>query len=147
MSILGGELRPALPSGFDQVIDKAMARRREDRYTTAAEFQRDLLALRAPSLPRTVAASEVIRAATPAPPSRSLPVEPPSSVAIPISFVDDSGELLAVDPTDVSSRPPESTVPEGLPAAENAVDRESDGDPTQLMASDKPRSSAKPRRG
>ena len=40
------ELRPALPSGFDQVLDKSMARAREDRYQTAAEFQRDLQLLR-----------------------------------------------------------------------------------------------------
>jgi serine/threonine protein kinase len=40
------ELRPALPSGFDQVLDKSMARAREDRYQTAAEFQKDLQLLR-----------------------------------------------------------------------------------------------------
>ncbi len=40
------ELRPALPAAFGAVIEKAMARRREDRYATAAEFQRDLQALR-----------------------------------------------------------------------------------------------------
>ena len=40
------ELRPALPQGFDQVLDKSMARAREDRYQSAAEFQRDLQTLR-----------------------------------------------------------------------------------------------------
>jgi eukaryotic-like serine/threonine-protein kinase len=40
------ELRPALPAAFSVVIDKAMARKREDRYAAAAEFQRDLQALR-----------------------------------------------------------------------------------------------------
>src|SRR5204863_228169 len=34
------DLRPTLPVGFDRVIDKAMARVREARYQTAAEFQR-----------------------------------------------------------------------------------------------------------
>jgi serine/threonine-protein kinase len=40
------ELRPALPAGFDAVLDKAMARSRDDRYRSAAEFQRDLQELR-----------------------------------------------------------------------------------------------------
>jgi serine/threonine protein kinase len=40
------ELRPALPTGFDPVIERAMARDRSGRYRTAAEFQRDLQALR-----------------------------------------------------------------------------------------------------
>ncbi len=138
------QIRPALPEGFDEVIEKAMARRREDRYATATDFQTDLIVLRPRSMPRMIAASEVIRAAGPAQPSW-LPVEAPSSVGIPISFVDDTGEHHAVDPTDVSSRPPDSTAPEGLPAVEDPDDR--DSDPTQLMASEKPRPSAKPRRG
>jgi eukaryotic-like serine/threonine-protein kinase len=40
------ELRRALPSGFDAVLAKAMARDRNARYTTAADFQRDLQLLR-----------------------------------------------------------------------------------------------------
>ncbi len=40
------ELRPALPLGFDEVLDKSMARHRDDRYQNAAEFQRDLQMLR-----------------------------------------------------------------------------------------------------
>lgn len=40
------ELRRALPSGFDAVLAKAMARERESRYPTAAEFQRELQRLR-----------------------------------------------------------------------------------------------------
>ena len=40
------DLRPALPNGFDAVLDKAMARNRDDRYRSAAEFQRDLQTLR-----------------------------------------------------------------------------------------------------
>ena len=112
------DLRPALPLGFEAVIEKAMARRREDRYATASDFQHDLLALRPQSLPRIVAASasEVMRAAA-AQPALQFPVEAPSSVGIPISFVEDTGEHHAAEPTDVSAKPPESTIPEGLPAA------------------------------
>jgi serine/threonine-protein kinase len=40
------ELRPALPFGFDEVIDRSMARNREDRFQSSAEFQRELQALR-----------------------------------------------------------------------------------------------------
>jgi serine/threonine-protein kinase len=40
------ELRPALPASFDAVIEKAMARSRDERYGTAAAFQRDLQQLR-----------------------------------------------------------------------------------------------------
>ena len=134
------ELRPALPPGFGAVIDKAMARRREDRYATASDFQRDLQALRPQSVPR-VAVAEVIRG--PAPPLLPWPVEPPSAVTIPITFVDETpAGLWAVDPTDVLSR-----LPDGVAAAEgpaSAKDGEADdgeGDPTQLMASAKPRRS------
>jgi eukaryotic-like serine/threonine-protein kinase len=40
------ELRPALPLGFDEVLDKSLARSRDDRFQTAAEFQRELQSLR-----------------------------------------------------------------------------------------------------
>jgi serine/threonine-protein kinase len=40
------ELRPALPQGFDEVLDKALARNREDRFQSAAAFQRELQTLR-----------------------------------------------------------------------------------------------------
>ena len=166
------ELRPALPAAFDVVIAKAMARRREDRYATASDFQRDLLALRPQSVSR-LSAAEVIRAD----PISTLPwpVEVPSSVAIPIIFSEDTPVgLLAVDPTDVSSRPPpyedaagparpasgekpiiiEGSKPriEGhKPKAEGpnpkgsktgrTDDEDGEGDPTQLMASAKPRRS------
>jgi eukaryotic-like serine/threonine-protein kinase len=136
------ELRPALPAAFEAVIDRAMARRREDRYATASDFQRDLQALRPQSLPRVAVAAEVVRASPHPPSSRTWPVEVPSSVAIPITFTDDTpGELLAVDPTDVHSRPPESTLPAAAPAGlEAAAGDAGEGDePTQLMASRKPR--------
>jgi serine/threonine protein kinase len=40
------ELRPALPQGFDEVLDKSLARNRDDRFQSAAAFQRELQALR-----------------------------------------------------------------------------------------------------
>ena len=40
------ELRPALPQGFDEVLDKSLARNRDDRFQTAALFQRELQGLR-----------------------------------------------------------------------------------------------------
>jgi len=40
------ELRPALPFGFDEVLDKALERSRENRFQSAAEFQRELQLLR-----------------------------------------------------------------------------------------------------
>jgi serine/threonine-protein kinase len=40
------ELRPALPLGFDEVIEKSMARGRDERFQSAAEFQRELQSLR-----------------------------------------------------------------------------------------------------
>ena len=128
------ELRPALPAPFDAVIEKAMARRREERYAKASDFQRDLQSLRPQSAPR-IAAAEVVGAG-----SRTLawPVEVPSSVAIPITFADETpGGLVAVDPTDVHPRLPEGPAEAGLACADGEGD---DGeDPTQLMASAKPR--------
>jgi serine/threonine protein kinase len=138
------ELRPALPAEFEAVIEKAMARRREDRYATAAEFQRDLQALRPQSLPRVAVVAEVIRASPPPPPSRPWPVEVPSSVMIPITFVGDTpGGILAVDPTDVHARAPESGPEAGFESPEasegSAAADDSAEDPTQLMASRTPR--------
>jgi serine/threonine protein kinase len=40
------ELRPALPRKFDAILERAMARSREDRYRSAAEFRADLQSLR-----------------------------------------------------------------------------------------------------
>jgi serine/threonine-protein kinase len=51
MAILTGtpipatQLRPSLPPDVDRILAKAMARRREDRYQTAAEFQAALAGL------------------------------------------------------------------------------------------------------
>ena len=52
------DFRPALPEGFDAVLDKAMARSRDDRYPTAAHFQRDLQVLR--DRHKTVGGSDVL---------------------------------------------------------------------------------------
>ncbi len=79
------ELRPALPGGFDLVLDKSMARAREDRYQTAAEFQRDLQTLRdrhqaiAPPIPIAVAdlARHAFSAKSKAPPAAAPAVTPP----------------------------------------------------------------------
>ena len=129
------ELRPALPPGFDAVIDKAMAQRRQDRYAGAADFQRDLLAL---SCGRTPSGGDAVR--IPA-------VEPPSSATLPavsITFVGDSpGGLLAPDPTEVVGEPRAMTrggVPgsEPLPEGIDPEDVDGEGDPTQLMASARP---------
>ena len=123
------DLRPALPSGFDAVLDKAMARNREDRYRSAAEFQRDLQTLRdrfnaAPQ----VDMAEALRAmqkpkSTPPPAPESGPARPammppppaprikeptPSSVEIPIVFSNDtplSGEHMPIEVTEMESRP------------------------------------------
>jgi eukaryotic-like serine/threonine-protein kinase len=134
------ELRPALPPAFDAVIAKAMARRREDRYEAASDFQRDLLALRPQSVTRIAAAAEVVRAAPPPLSSRPWPLEVPSSVAIPITFADDTpGGLLAVDPTDVHGGPPEGFAVGATGQTPDGPGDEGEGDPTQLMASAKPR--------
>jgi len=81
------ELRPALPQGFDAVLDKSMARAREDRYQTAAEFQRDLQSLRdhhkAAVAPIPVAISDLARHAFAKPkPSAPPPATPPPIVAV-----------------------------------------------------------------
>jgi serine/threonine-protein kinase len=106
------QLRPALPDAFEVVVQKAMAKNREERYATAADFQLDLQSLR----DRFVA----LRSTPPPPldaagaPARRVPgathqltteaevpaVEPSaSSIEIPISFGGDtltsSGESTA----------------------------------------------------
>jgi serine/threonine-protein kinase len=106
------ELVPALPSGVDAVIDRAMARNRDDRYTTAHEMQRDLQALRERSSAAFAAAIAAVpqptRRATESPPVWRSPLvtdgsqlttpEPaPSSLDIPIDFATEtppSGETL-----------------------------------------------------
>jgi hypothetical protein len=133
------DLRPALPSGFDAVLDKAIQRNREDRYRTAAEFQRDLQTLRdrhnasmpaelgeairamnsakapAPPLPREPKGAARRAVAPPAPRAQRVKEPTPSSVEIPITFSNDtplSGENIPVDATELeSSRPPPPVTP------------------------------------
>jgi serine/threonine-protein kinase len=90
------ELRPAMPAGFDAIIDLALERDRARRYPTATDFQRDLLALRerassprgeaqrrnykpppAGTVARPPSVEIPIDVATP--PSGSMPVEPPTN--------------------------------------------------------------------
>jgi serine/threonine-protein kinase len=129
------ELRPALPAGFDAVLEKAMARNRDDRYRAAADFQRDLQSLRdrynSPLPPvvgqviRAVAQPKtspppppeapVARSAVAPPPRTPQALEPtPSSVEIPITFSNDtplSGENVPVDATDLEPPPRSGLTP------------------------------------
>ena len=131
------DLRPALPTTYGAVIEKAMARRREERYATAADFQRDLKRLRdrhnTPSPAETFASrpfpdeGSVRRA-------RSADVAS-ISVEIPISEASETG-LFVVDPTEVHRRPAAAAHEPDAPKEEPGDD--GDEDPTQLMAPVKP---------
>jgi serine/threonine protein kinase len=82
------ELRPALPGGFDTVIDRAIARDREQRYRIAADFEGALNALRD-------------RHGTPGVGLSAVGPPAPRSIEIPVTFAVDtpgSGEHPAVDP-------------------------------------------------
>jgi len=127
------ELRPALPSGFDAVLDKALQRNREDRYRSAAEFQRDLQTLRdrhhtgaagilgdamrdfdaskvpARAIPATPAPAAAAAARRGAPPPRRVKEPTPSSVEIPIVVSGDtplSGENIPVEHTEFEPSEP-----------------------------------------
>jgi len=121
LQILGGSpkparaFRPALPAGFDAVLDKALARSREDRYQTANDLQRDLQALRDKHTGTSAAVGEAARAMAVAslfesgPPPPRPPEPTPSSVEIPIVVAGDtplSGESMPVDATELASRRP-----------------------------------------
>jgi serine/threonine protein kinase len=135
-------LRPALPAGYDAVLDKALARDREDRYATAADFQRDLQALRdRHNAQRIGLAPETTRGQGPGRVSRDAPREPvpsssaevPSSMEIPITITTETPAALAApDPTEVFVRVPESSRSEHGP-------NPGDAEPTQLMVPAKPR--------
>ena len=117
LQILGGSpkpartFRPALPVGFDAVLDKALARNRDDRYRTANDLQRDLQALRdrhtGTSAPlgeaaRALAVASMLGAAPPRSPEPT-----PSSVEIPIVVAGEtplSGESMPVDVTELGPR-------------------------------------------
>jgi serine/threonine-protein kinase len=70
------ELRPALPQGFDAVIDKAMARSRDDRYRNATEMQRELQALR--DKHSTAGAAVIAEAIRKLESSSRIPIVPPA---------------------------------------------------------------------
>ena len=92
------QLRPALPTGFDAVLDKAMARNREDRYGSAAELQCELQILRDRS---KVSAPAAVAAAR-----RTRPKDlTPSSVEIPIVFSRSDPMELEESPTEVQPSP------------------------------------------
>ena len=132
------DLRPALPAAFSAVIEKAMARRREDRYASAAEFQRDLQALRdryGSSL--TSAMLDVIRTPAPASPRGRLraadapvrrhdgPFRPPSE--------GETDTDIKGDPTEVYVRSTD-TPAESI----DGIELEDEDEPTQLMAPRRP---------
>jgi serine/threonine-protein kinase len=152
------ELRPALPSGFETVIAKAMARNREDRYPGAADFQKDLqtlrdrqgggAAFRQVPAPLMQFGRPAPQPPPPPPPPRPSPVVQrheltPSSVEIPIIVSGDtplSGENLPIEATELQARrtptPPHNDVSR---AASDA--REFEEYPTEVQASpfDEPR--------
>jgi serine/threonine protein kinase len=122
------DLRPALPSGFDAVLDKAMARSRDDRYRTAAELQGDLQALRDRHNTAPAHLGDAVRAASHVPPgarglvapdagalqsgpgesARAVPEPTPSSVEIPIVFSGEtpqSGESIPLDDAELEEYP------------------------------------------
>jgi serine/threonine protein kinase len=79
------ELRPALPPGFDAVLETAMAPAREQRYSTADDFARDLYALRG-ERPSQTALGDPDAERTLA----DVTDCPPSSVEIPVTFATDT---------------------------------------------------------
>jgi serine/threonine protein kinase len=155
-------LRPALAAGFDGVLDKAMARNRDDRYPSATDFQKDLQALRDrhgggaapgpafrqapkplmpfshPTVQREAIAPPAPRPAPRPSPSAQHHVElTPSSVEIPIIVSGDtplSGENLPVEATEMQARrSPTPAPPDAARAASDA--REFEEYPTQVQAS------------
>jgi serine/threonine protein kinase len=156
------ELRPALPAGFDAVISKAMARNRDDRYPSAADFQKDLQALRdrhgAGAGPGAGAAfrhvpTPMMPYAPQAPPRAAMPppLPPkrheltPSSVEIPIIVSGDtplSGENIPIEATELQARRTPTPAPAHNDVSRAASDaREFEEYPTEVQASpfDEPR--------
>jgi serine/threonine-protein kinase len=128
------ELRPALPQGFDAVLDKAMARAREDRFQTAAEFQRDLQSLRdhhkAAVAPIPVAISDLARHAFAKPkPSAPPPATPPPINAVTPPHLDtDRPPPVGPKPAPVVPRPRMAARPPP-PELVNAKPTSTDVDP------------------
>jgi serine/threonine-protein kinase len=84
------ELRPALPGAFDPVLETAMAALRDQRYRTADEFARDLDAVRAEWSHAGLAGYGGTRVLTEVTERALVPTPPPSSVEIPVTFVNDT---------------------------------------------------------
>jgi serine/threonine-protein kinase len=110
---LASELRPGLPEGLDEVLERALARGRDDRYPSAREMQVDLHALRAASSASLLPAPDVAKppierwvdpsaqtAPLPAIPPNAVPEPPPSSLDIPIEFTTESPASGAILPPD-----------------------------------------------
>jgi serine/threonine protein kinase len=115
------ELRPALPDAFCVVIEKAMARQRDDRYATAADFQRDLQGLRDRyNAPLTGAALEVIRESSSQSRWALQPAGPPP------------GPAVASHPA-MHGSPPDDPLDVYVEVTETPFVDDAD-DPTQLMA-------------
>jgi serine/threonine protein kinase len=154
------ELRPALPAGFDGVLDKAMSRSRDDRYRSATDFQKDLQTLRdrhnaggaagpgaafrqapKPVLPFSHPVTQRGAAPPPLPPRPSPSVQrhelTPSSVEIPIIVSGDtplSGENMPVEATELEARrAPTPAPPDATRAASDA--REFEEYPTEVQSS------------
>jgi serine/threonine-protein kinase len=84
------ELRPALPVGFDPVLETAMAVARDQRYCTADEFARDLAGVRAEWSHAGLAGYAGARVLADVTERALVPTPPPSSVEIPVTFVTDT---------------------------------------------------------
>jgi serine/threonine protein kinase len=154
------ELRPALPAGFDAVLDKAMARSRDDRYRSAAEFQRDLQELRdrhntagtsvlaealrafesvkampvaAPAQRKAGAPGSPMQPPRPAPPASKREKQPtPSSVEIPIVVSGDTP--LSGENIPIEHTEMESRPPHARPPS-RSDSSEFEEYPTQVQAS------------
>jgi eukaryotic-like serine/threonine-protein kinase len=107
------ELRPSMPEGFDAVLDRAMARSREQRYPSAILFQRDLATLRA----------RYFDATAPPPPmrprSQPVPAQPPMVPSRPASRAQPSPVPPPPQPQQATS-PRRPTPPPSGPVRERA---------------------------
>jgi serine/threonine protein kinase len=125
------ELRPAVPLGFEAIVNRAMQRDRNKRYANSAEMQREVSALRdASRAPRMasvppeplplltqrragrdeVGAKSVPKQAPAAPPASMPPPKPRELAAVSVGLDEhdllDSGDLRAREQTPVDLQPP-----------------------------------------
>ncbi len=109
------ELRPALPQGFDEVLDKALARNREDRFHSAAAFQRELQSLRDRHPKGGIDAGEIARQAQL---RRQTPYSPAGQPSAPRQRVEPARPVdAAPPPPPPRAAPPPEPEPEP-PASE-----------------------------